>query len=443
MENKTIGQILHWAYANLAISHIAYKEKVTKYELKHYGIRAKLFKGFESGETKIRSFFDDERLKMILPQSCNYCGSIEHLAADHLIPRKKGGQDIGENLVWACRTCNSSKSDTDVLKWMNKNNQTPSILLYRRYLKNAITYSKQNDLMDKVVTNEIVKDLPFDINSILSKPIEIDSLKLWIDNIENDTFRIANWNLERPKHGSKKTELALEKINSIDADILILTETSDAINLEPKYMSVVSDSFARTPNEQWITIWSKWYVKEQIDTFDPKRTTCALIDSPFGDLIVYGTIIPYHMAGVSGERYEFSGYKPWQLHEEDIVRQSEDWKKIISDNPKVPFVLAGDFNQTRDNLTYGYGTKTGRSLLTQKLKELGLSCLTGIDFSETGQLSIDKKKGKVRRNIDHICVSSDWLTKLKKHEVGAWDHFDDTGFYLSDHNGVFLDFETK
>lgn len=49
----------------------------------------------------IKSFFDDERLKMILPQNCNYCGSTKKLAVDHLIPRKKGGLNIGENLVWA------------------------------------------------------------------------------------------------------------------------------------------------------------------------------------------------------------------------------------------------------------------------------------------------------------------------------------------------------
>ena len=39
----------------------------------------------------------------------------EHLSIDHLIPIKKGGANSGENLVWACRTCNSSKCATDAL----------------------------------------------------------------------------------------------------------------------------------------------------------------------------------------------------------------------------------------------------------------------------------------------------------------------------------------
>ena len=258
---------------------------------------------------------------------------------------------------------------------------------------------------------------------------------------EIETYRIANWNLERPKKGTNKTKLALEQIENINADIFLLTETSDAINLQPDYEAIKSIPFDRNPNEQWITIWSKWKIEKQIETFDNKRTACALINAPFGELIIYGTIIPYHMAGVSGNRYEFSGYKVWELHEEDIIRQSNDWKKIQSKNKNIPFFVIGDFNQTRDGLPKGYGTIKGRELLTQKLNETKLSCVTEIDFSKTKQLNIDIKKGKVRRNVDHICVSSDWLNSLKTYEVGAWDNFNRNGNYMSDHNGVYLDFE--
>ena len=441
MKEKTVGNILFWAYANLAMAHVAYKDKSEKYTPKHFGIRSRLFKGLSNGEMNIKSFFDDERLKMILPQSCNYCGSKEHLAADHLIPRKKGGLDVGENLVWACRTCNSSKSDRDLMEWINKEGKKLSILLYRRYLKILITYCREKQIIDESLENVLKLNLPFNLSLISQKIIPISSLKLWITEIENKIYRIANWNLERPKKGTKKTKLAHEQIERINADILLLTETSDAINLEPIYKSVKSVPFDRNPNEQWITIWSKWKIEKQFKTFDNKRTICALIKSPIGSLIIYGTIIPYHMAGVSGKRYDFSGYKPWELHEEDIIRQSDDWKKIQSENKNTPFFVIGDFNQTRDDLPKGYGTINGRELLTKKLKETDLSCVTEIDFSKTKQLSIDFKKGKVRRNIDHICVSSNWLQTLNNYEVGAWDNFDKNGNYMSDHNGVFLDFE--
>jgi 5-methylcytosine-specific restriction endonuclease McrA len=44
---------------------------------------------------------------------CVYCGSDNRktLTLDHVIPQSKGGKDTFENLVTACRKCNSEKSD--------------------------------------------------------------------------------------------------------------------------------------------------------------------------------------------------------------------------------------------------------------------------------------------------------------------------------------------
>ena len=47
--------------------------------------------------------------------ACRYCGSkpgSDLLEVDHLIPRSRGGSDKEANLVTACKTCNSRKSDT-------------------------------------------------------------------------------------------------------------------------------------------------------------------------------------------------------------------------------------------------------------------------------------------------------------------------------------------
>jgi hypothetical protein len=42
-------------------------------------IRARLYKGLRGGTMNIGPIADDERLKMILPQACCYCGSNQHL----------------------------------------------------------------------------------------------------------------------------------------------------------------------------------------------------------------------------------------------------------------------------------------------------------------------------------------------------------------------------
>lgn len=44
---------------------------------------------------------------------CVYCGSshIKSLTLDHVIPQSKGGENAWDNLVTACRSCNSEKAD--------------------------------------------------------------------------------------------------------------------------------------------------------------------------------------------------------------------------------------------------------------------------------------------------------------------------------------------
>lgn len=43
---------------------------------------------------------------------CQYCGSTKGpLTVDHIIPRRRGGEDTWENLVCACESCNSLKGD--------------------------------------------------------------------------------------------------------------------------------------------------------------------------------------------------------------------------------------------------------------------------------------------------------------------------------------------
>lgn len=192
-------------------------------------------------------------------------------------------------------------------------------------------------------------------------------------------YKVSNWNVERPKHDTVKTNLVISKILELNTDIIVLTETSDAVDISNYYpYSISTLSYDRTPGEQWVTIWSKWEIIEEIKTFDNYRTVCAKIKSPFGKMAIYGTIIPYHMAGVSGVRYGNLNYKAWEFHEKDLYKQSADWEKLSKND--CPLFVIGDFNQCRSN-TRGYGTMKVRRILTDLLKKNDLTCVTEIDFS--------------------------------------------------------------
>jgi len=181
MEIKTIGELLHWSYANLAMAHSVISAKTEKYGRTQFMIRSRLYARLNKKTMRIGPLVDDERLKMVLPQACSYCGSREFLSVDHLIPTKRGGANTGDNLVWACRSCNSSKCACDALEWLMKKNQFPPILLLRRYLKLAIEMSQERNLMDTPLIE--APELPFLLSAIPQIFPQPSQLRLWVVEI--------------------------------------------------------------------------------------------------------------------------------------------------------------------------------------------------------------------------------------------------------------------
>ena len=181
MEITTVGELLHWSYANLAMAHAAIVAKAEKYGRTQYMVRARLYAGLNKRTMKIGPLADDDRLKMVLPQACCYCGTRERLSVDHLIATKRGGANSGDNLVWACRSCNSAKSARDVLEWLAEKNQFPPVLLLRRYLKLAIEMSIARDLMNSPLS--AAPELPFSLSAIPTAYPLPSQLRLWIVDI--------------------------------------------------------------------------------------------------------------------------------------------------------------------------------------------------------------------------------------------------------------------
>jgi hypothetical protein len=70
------------------MAHMAIEKKYEKYGMINYMIRAKLFKGLKDGTMNMRTIFDDEKIKIQTAKICNYCGSSDKLALDHIFPQK-------------------------------------------------------------------------------------------------------------------------------------------------------------------------------------------------------------------------------------------------------------------------------------------------------------------------------------------------------------------
>lgn len=178
MEITTVGELLYWSYANLGMAHAAVAAKAEKYGRLQFMIRAHLYAGLKKQTMSTGPLAADERLKMVLPQACCYCGSTAHLSADHLIPTARGGSNSGDNLVWACRSCNSSKGARDALEWLAEREQFPPLLLLRRYLKLAVEMSRDRDLLDVPLAE--APELPFSLSAIPRSFPQPSQLRLWV-----------------------------------------------------------------------------------------------------------------------------------------------------------------------------------------------------------------------------------------------------------------------
>ena len=140
----TVREHIADSYSNLARAHAALERGATRYSRMDHIIRAKLRRGLIDGHMQMRTLYDDERLKMVNAQACHYCGATKKLVMDHLIPKLRGGPDAPDNLVWACRSCNSSKGAKDMLAWMRWKDRFPPLLVLRRYLKIVARYCDEN-----------------------------------------------------------------------------------------------------------------------------------------------------------------------------------------------------------------------------------------------------------------------------------------------------------
>jgi len=175
-ELKVVKELVFWSYANLAMAHTAVDRKQKKYETFNYMIRAKLFKCLVEGSMNIRTLFDDEKIKLLSGNKCSYCGANENLGLDHIFPQKFGGRDTGDNLVYACKPCNSSKGKKDLMEWMGYRNTFPPLMILRRYLKLVINHCLESNLMACRVEDLNNRALPFKIEYVpvnYPKPSEL------------------------------------------------------------------------------------------------------------------------------------------------------------------------------------------------------------------------------------------------------------------------------
>ncbi len=245
-------------------------------------------------------------------------------------------------------------------------------------------------------------------------------------------MRIATWNLERPSLRSwKRLPRQRARMAEAAADIWILTETRASIEPGDGFHGLHTPPHPlRRPDEdeRWVSIWSRWPLHPTDLPADPRGAVSAIVQSPDGPLVIYGTVLPW-----ANEKGDDGTARMWQVHYEQIERQGAEWQTLRQRYPELPLVVAGDFNQDRDGSGW-YGTHHGRQLLTDALEHADLACVTAENVVATGKLD-------EAHLVDHIAISRRWADEADVH-LHCWERTDTDGTRLSDHPTVAIDLGT-
>lgn len=239
-------------------------------------------------------------------------------------------------------------------------------------------------------------------------------------------FRVGTWNVQYAR-GIEKNQRRLDVITSLAADIWVLTETHDDLDLSATHRPLHSDQRYSAPGGRWTTIWTSMPLIERLATLDPRRCVAARLDAgDEGEVIVYGTVLPWN--GDVGPDKD-NPAKGWDEFPRVVTGQGQEWLSLRQRFPDVTLIVAGDLNQDLGGRHY-YGTKACRELLNALLARAGLECLTTTDRFDPAVL--------LHPPIDHVCAGPGRGRHFTT-EVHGWDNVV-AGAKLSDHGGVLATF---
>jgi hypothetical protein len=107
---KSIRQLIFYQYAKII-------SEASGFGKNNYGIIIRTCQKLESGEIHWSSSVREWLKEKENPDICIYCGEKKELTTEHILPTCCGGEDIPDNVVRVCKSCNSSKGGKRLYEW--------------------------------------------------------------------------------------------------------------------------------------------------------------------------------------------------------------------------------------------------------------------------------------------------------------------------------------
>jgi HNH endonuclease len=187
------------------------------------------------GVGKTHNISDLQRMKIFKQDeyTCCYCGKEKDertLVVDHVVPRKKGGEDSIKNCVASCQPCNSKKSDFSLLEFCGRND------LDFKYISERVSQRLSKRLLKSLKEKEKEKDKEMEEEKEEEMEEEKGGKKI--------DFEIF-WNAYEKKIGDK------EKLKK-KWDRLPLIEQQMAMTYIPRYKESTADKQYRKNPETFL-----------------------------------------------------------------------------------------------------------------------------------------------------------------------------------------------
>lgn len=130
-----------------------------------------------------------EFTKKYFNNKCCYCGSTtEELTKDHVKPLKNKGKLSFDNVIPACRSCNSKKKDKEMMSWFQSTDfydkyKMETIHNFLRFIVSlGGTLNKNGVESELMVTKIVTKEVPPDTTAIMA----------WLNNRKPNEWRKQN-----------------------------------------------------------------------------------------------------------------------------------------------------------------------------------------------------------------------------------------------------------
>jgi len=140
---KTPREIIYYQYAKIISESSGFGKT-------NYGMIMTKWKKLVSGEIHWSSSVREWLKEKENPKQCIYCGEEKELTVEHILPKHCGGEDIPDNVVMVCKSCNSSKGKKRLYEWRGLNaKDTHHRIAEGKYLKYLYSLHERNGTLDE------------------------------------------------------------------------------------------------------------------------------------------------------------------------------------------------------------------------------------------------------------------------------------------------------